>query len=105
MPRKPREKRRLTPEDIEYVILREWVEDGYKCGEIRNKKSGATAICRIPIRTPEEDRKALEPFVRAACRICNPNVEELGVCTFINDLHYSPEELYPPEELKRRGLA
>ena len=56
MPRKPREKRKLTPEDIAYVILREWVEDGYKCGEIRNKKSGATAICRIPIRTPEEER-------------------------------------------------
>ena len=64
MPRKPREKRRLTPEDIAYTIIREWEEDGYKCGEIRNKKSGATAICRIPIRTPEEERKALEPFVR-----------------------------------------
>ena len=101
MPRK----RTLTPEDIAYTILREWEEDGYKCGEIRNKKSGATAICRIPIRTPEEERKALEPFVRAACRMCNPDVEELGVCTFVNDLDYAPEELYPPEELKRRGLA
>ena len=101
----PTKKRILTPEDIAYTIIREWEEDVYKCGEIRNKKSGATAICRIPIRTPEEDRKALGPFVRAACRMCNPDVEELGVCTFINVLDYAPEELYPPEELKRRGLA
>ena len=35
MPRK----RTLTPEDIAYTIIREWEEDGYKCGEIRNKKS------------------------------------------------------------------
>ena len=84
-----RPKRAIPLEDLEYDVEKEWKEDGFRWAilKIRNYESKARITVKIPIRTPEEDAKALEPFVRAACELVHPEIrgKRLKRYTLIND--------------------
>lgn len=84
-----RPKRKIPLEDLEYDVVKEWEADGFRWAilKIRNYESNARITVKIPIRTPEEDAKVLEPFVRAACELVHPEIrgKQLQRYTLIND--------------------
>lgn len=65
-------------EKTDYEVLREWTENGYNCAQLRNLYNGATIITRTPIRSRQEEEKALSGFVEAAFRIMYPDKDLAG---------------------------
>ena len=61
--------------DSDYEIFYDEIEDNVRVTKFRMKKNGAVGICRVPIHTPEEEKKILSNFAKAAARIVFPDVD------------------------------
>ena len=79
-------RRKYPLTDVTYEIIAEWQENGYNCTKLKVYPSGGTVTNRVPIRSREEDLKALEPFARACCEFLHPEIKGTGCpCKLIVD--------------------
>lgn len=68
-------------ECTEYEVVREWVEDGYRCTQLRNLYNGAKIISRIPIRSPDspDEIAVRQNTIIAAFKMVYPDRDISGV--------------------------